>query len=70
MNAVRRKNTEELSDYVVRQFIIGDFERDGLKVSASEISPQMVEDRRLLIQAKRAWRKVTGKKISLEGFRF
>jgi len=54
----------------VRQFIIGDFERDGLKVSASEISPQMVEDRRLLIQAKRAWRKVTGKKISLEGFRF
>ena len=70
VNAVRRKNTKELSDYVVRQFVVGDFERDGLKVSASEISPQMVEDRRLLIQAKRAWRKVTGKKISLEGFRF
>ena len=70
INARRRKHTEELTDYAVRQIIVEDFKRDGLKISASEISPQMVEDRRLLLQAKRAWRQVTGKKISLEGFKF
>jgi hypothetical protein len=68
VNALKRRATEELKDSYIRQHIIQDFKRDGLRMSASEISPQMIEDRRLLLQAKRAWKQVTGKTLSTEGF--
>ena len=54
-----------LDDKYLIQLIKRDFIKcEDMKVSEEEISPQMLEDKKLLLQAKRAWKSVTGRKCS------
>tara|TARA_Y100000310_G_scaffold221067_1_gene222624 strand:- start:810 stop:2060 length:1251 start_codon:yes stop_codon:yes gene_type:complete len=54
-----------LDDNYLIQLIKRDFIKyEDMKVSEEEISPQMIEDKKLLLQAKRAWKSVTGRKCS------
>lgn len=59
-NDAANKAWADLTDCYVRQAIMQDYKRDGLIMSIKEISPQQIEDRRLLLQAKRAWKQATG----------
>tara|TARA_R100001594_G_scaffold48246_1_gene81100 strand:+ start:4543 stop:5490 length:948 start_codon:yes stop_codon:yes gene_type:complete len=53
-----------MTDAWIKQQILNDFKRhEGVSFPRKEISPQMIEDKRLLLKLKRAWKTATGKQL-------
>jgi len=56
--------SKAMTDSWIKQQILNDFKRqEGVSFPRKEISPQMIEDKRLLLKLKRAWKTVTGKQL-------
>lgn len=60
---ITHEQVVNLDDKYVVQLIKSDFKsNEDIKISEEQISPQMIEDKKLLLRLGRAWEKATGKR--------
>ena len=63
-NGYKRRAMENLSDDYVKSTIINTWKRKGIKLSRKDVSQERLDNQRTILEAKRAFSQVSGKKFT------